>query len=491
MTDLKTVKPSVAVLSEDQIKEIYHQALRVLEESGVYFEDDLACAILRENGASHKGGNVISIPRKLVDDALMVTPESLVLYSRDGEATVFLEGDNSYFNTGGAAIKQMESDGLTARPTTAKDLVDMARLVEGLAHVALQSTALVPSDVPTEISDSYRVYLLLKHSRKPMLAGAFSPIGIGHIHRLLAAAVGGDAELSARPRAVIDVCPSAPLKWSRLACNNIVDCARLRLPIEFISVPMPGACSSATLSGSVVVHTAELLSGIALAQAVSNNTPVIYGGAPMYFDMRSMSTCLSALEASMIIMAYAQIGKFLKLPVHAYGLLSDAKANDFQAGMEDATSGLLAGLAGVNIISGVGMLEFARITSMEKIVMDNDVAGMIIRLKRGIDVNEETLATDLIISHGPGGDYMGTRHTLKWFKNEPYLPSEVIDRSMPKGEVSRDAGGIQKRAATMVKRILDAQPLEMEFENRRALDLTMAGIMEKYSIKSLPGFNRG
>ena len=488
MPEFSPIHPAVALLDQARIREIYERALRVLEESGIYFEDDEACAILREKGALDKGGNKMGISRLMVEEALKVTPESLCLYSRDGEAMVFLEGDNSYFNTGGAAIEQMESDGLSTRPTTARDLAEMARLVEGLEHVALQSTALVPNDVPTEISDSYRVYILLKHSRKPMLAGAFSSIGIRHIHQLLASAVGGEAELAARPRAVIDICPSAPLKWAKLACSNIIDCARLRLPIEYISVPMPGACSPATLAGSVVVHTAELLSGIVLAQAVKHDTPIIYGGAPMYFDMRAMSTCLSALEASMIIMAYAQVGKFLNLPVHAYGLLSDAKVSDFQAGLEDAMSGLLAALAGVNIISGVGMLEFARITSLEKIVMDNEVAGMINRLKRGIDITEETLATDLIIEHGPGGDYMGSRHTLKWFKKEPYLPSEIIDRGMPKGE-ERDSFAIQKRARAVVRRVMVAQPAEQKFEHRAALDRTMKKIMEKYGIESLPDFS--
>lgn len=488
MTDCQTLKPSLSVLTEAQIKNIYQEALRVLEESGIYFESDEACQILKKNGATVKAGNIVSIPRQMVEAALKVTPESLTLYNRDGEPSVFLEGHNSYFNTGGAAIEQMESDGLTTRPTTAKDLAEMVRLVEGLDHVALQSTALVPNDVPTEISDSYRVYQILKHSRKPMLAGAFSAAGIKHIHTLLAAAVGGEAELAARPRAVIDICPSAPLKWAQLACDNIIDCAKLRLPIEYISVPMPGACSPATLAGSVLLHTAELLSGIVLAQLVKPQTPIIYGGAPMYFDMRAMSTCLSALEASMIIMGYAQMGKFLKMPVHAYGLLSDGKVSDFQAGLEDAMSGLMAALAGVNIISGVGMLEFARITSLEKIVMDNEVAGMISRLKRGLEVNEETLAADLIIQHGPGGDYMGARHTLKWFKKEPYLPSNIIDRQTPKGE-KRDFGAIQKRATTVVEKVLAAQPAELSFDHRPALDEAMRQIMKKYDIKSLPEFN--
>ncbi len=481
--------PKITLLREEQIREIYQQALRVLEESGVYFEDDEACALLKAKGATDKGGNILAIPRKMVEEALAVTPESLCLYSRDGEATVFLEGGNNYFNTGGAAIEQLESDGLTTRPTTARDLAQMARLVEGLPHVALQSTALVPSDVPTEISDSYRVYLLLKHSRKPMLAGAFSPIGIKHIHALLAAAVGGAAELAARPRAVLDICPSAPLKWANLACRNIIDCARLRLPIEYISVPMPGACAPATLAGSILLHTAELLSGITLAQITAPGTPVIYGGAPMYFDMRTMSTCLSALEAGMIVSGYAQMGKFLKLPVHAYGLLSDSKLNDFQAGMEDALSGLLVALSGVNIISGLGMLEFCRITSLEKIVMDNEVAGMIHRLKQGVTVNEETLAADLIIKHGPGGDFMGQKHTLKWFRREPYSPSEVIDRDMPKESVERGGRSIQKRAETRVHQLLDSQPAALEFDTRRDLDAAMRAIMDQYQIKTLPEFD--
>ena len=193
-------------------------------------------------------------------------------------------------------------------------------------------------------------------------------------------------------------------------------------------MPMPGAASPATLSGSILVHTAETLSGLVLAQCVSPGTPVIYGGAPVHFDMRFGTTPLSAMEATMIAAAYAQMGKYFGLPTHTYAGLSDAKVIDTQAGLETGMSGVVAQLAGINMISGAGALDFVSCISLEKLVIDNEICGLALRLDRGVDCSEEAMAAELVARLGPGGDYLTTDHTFAWFKKEPYTPSPVIDR---------------------------------------------------------------
>jgi len=392
-----------------------------------------------------------------------------------------------YFDPGSAAIKFLESDGETIRPTLSKDLVNLARLVDGLEYIELLSTALVLYDVPMNVGDAYRVYLLLKNSSKPMIAGSFSVEGIGRIAKLLAAAVGGGEELRARPRAVIDICSSAPLKWTHISCQNIIDCARLGLPIETISVPLPGACSPATLAGSVLIHTVESLSGLVLAQSINPGHPVVYGGAPMNFDMRFNTTSLSALEATMMTACYAQMGKYYALPTHTYACLSDAKEVDAQAGLETAMSGVLASLAGVNVISGPGILDFCTVLSLEKLVIDHEICGMSKRLVKGINFSAETVAGELICALGPGGDYLSSEHTFRWFKAESFYPSQLIERRNRDTWEKLGKKTIKEKAAEKVIDILSnhcTRPLCDE--KTLALDNVMLAIMKELNITELP-----
>ena len=253
--------------------------------------------------------------------------------------------------------------------------------------------------------------------------------------------------------AVFDICPSPPLKWTHISSQNIIDCARFGLPLETVSMPMPGAASPATLSGSILTHTAESLSGIVLAQCVNPGAPVVYGGAPVHFDMRFGTTPLSAVEATMIAAASAQMGKYYGLPTHTYAALSDAKTVDAQAGLETSMSGIIAQLAGINVISGAGALDFVSCMSLEKLVLDNEICGMALRLHKGIDCSPEAMAVELVRDLGPGGDYLSTEHTLDWFKKEPYIPSPVIDRCDRNSWVARGGKDAFERSREKVREI--------------------------------------
>jgi trimethylamine--corrinoid protein Co-methyltransferase len=422
-------QPKLRMLTEGQIKTIHEKALEILEQTGVYFPDAETLEVLVENGAVvDSGSKIVKFPPKMVMEAVEKVPSSFRLYDRNGEIAATLGEGNTYFDPGSSGIRMLEADGVTAREAVGLDLVKIAKVCESMGNISLLSTALTPYDIPKNIGDSFRVYALLKHSTKPFITGAYSKEGIRTIRELLAADAGGYEALRAKPRAILDITSLPPLKWTEISCQNILDCAAYGLPIETISVPLLGAAAPATLAGCVLMHTVETLSGITLAQTVNPGNPMVYGGASMYFDMRNMTTSLNSIETNMIGAAYAQMGKFYGMPVHTYAALSDSKMNDSQAGAETAVSGIIASLAGVDIISGPGMLDFCNTFSLEKLVIDNAICGMAKRLLRGIEFSDETLAADLITEMGSTGDYLSTKHTLKWYKKEPYLPSAVIDR---------------------------------------------------------------
>jgi trimethylamine--corrinoid protein Co-methyltransferase len=333
-----------------------------------------------------------------------------------------------HFDPGSAAIKIIDLGTGQARAPVTADLVAFARVTDSLPHMHAQSTALVPTDVPQVIADRYRLLLVLLHSAKPVITGTFSVEGFAVMKEMLLAVTGSEERLRQFPTAIFDACPSPPLKWSRLTTQSLLDCARSGLPAELVSMPLLGATAPQTLAGALVQHTAENLSGIVIHQLARAGSPILYGGSPAAFDMRHGTPAMGAAETTLLICAYAQIGRFLGLPTHGYLGLSDAKVVDAQAGLESALGIVMAALAGVNMVSGAGMLEFESCQSLEKLVIDDEICGMAERLVRGVEARGPVLAEDLFGNLSAGDHFLTSPHTLRWLREEMAYPSAVIDR---------------------------------------------------------------
>jgi trimethylamine--corrinoid protein Co-methyltransferase len=274
---------------------------------------------------------------------------------------------------------------------------------------------------------------------------------------MLAAIRGGTESLRAKPLAIFDACPSPPLRWSHLTSQSLIDCARAGIPSELISMGMTGATSPATIGGTLVQHVVENLAGLCLAQIARPGAPIIFGGSPSSFDMRQGTCPMGAVETMMIDCAYAQLGKRLRLPTHAYMALSDAKTNDAQAGFETGIGAVLAALAGINVISGPGMLDYESTISLEKMVIDDEVCALAYRLISGIVPREELLAEHLFEGFGPETDFLKSAHTRKWYRVEHLLPI-VVDRDPYDTWEAKGGRSIADRAADRVKDLLAKNP---------------------------------
>ena len=313
----------------------------------------------------------------------------------DGRPAVHYGGDDIHFDPGSAALAILDPETGQQRVPVTADFVRLMKLVEQLPQIDAQSTSMICGDVVPEIGDLYRLYLALNYIRKPIITGAFRTDTWWTMKEMLSAVAGGDAALAARPIAVFDVCPSPPLLWSDLTCQNLIDCARAGIPAELVSMPLAGATAPVTLAAAVVQHAAECLSGITIGQLARPGAKIVWGGSPAAFDMREGTTPMGDVGTWMIDCAYAQVGKHLGLPTHAYLGMSDAKVIDAQCGMESAGGTLMAALAGINMISGAGMMDFESCQSLEKLVLDAEMIGMAKRLVRGIEPRDEPIALTL------------------------------------------------------------------------------------------------
>ena len=462
--------------------------MKILEEVGVAVQSDSALRMLSDAGAEvDEAKKIARIPQHLVKEALGKAPSTIRLYSRDGKNDLLLEGNRIHYDPGSAAYYLLDSQTGDMRRPLSKDLADFVRLADGLENIHAQSTALVVSDVPDAIVDRYRLYVVLKNSPKSIVTGAFTIDGLYDMKDMLAAVVGGEQELARKPMAIFDLCPSAPLKWGDFIVQNLIDCAKYGIPAEILPMPQLGATGPVTLAGSLVQFNAEFLSGLVISQLVNPGAPVIYGGSPTTFDMRYCTPRLGAIETMMMGCAYAQIGKHYHLPTHMYLGLSDAKTVDAQAGFEAGTGIILGALAGINVISGPGMLNFENCQSFEKLVIDDSVCGMALRLVRGIEVDDQTLAVDVIKRVGVGGHYLADKHTREWFKKELFIPSELVDRRELKEWKTLGSKDAFQRAKEIAQKILkDHKPEPLSSDSERELDDVARRIMKRHGIDKLP-----
>ncbi len=280
------MRPVLNVL-EDELKEkVVIEAMEILEEIGFFVENQDAIELLKNEGVKIEQNRAI-IPQDLVKRALKTAPSSISLFNREGKEVSTLEGDNICFDPGSAALNVLDTETNEIRQAVTKDFIDFTKIVEQLEHIHAQSTAIVCSDVHEEVGDSYRLYLALIYSKKPIITGTFRKESFETMKNMLISIRGDEKRLREKPLAIFDACPSPPLKWSDLTCQSVIDCAKYGIPSEFVSMPMTGANAPVTILGSIVQHAAETLAGLVISQLVSPRAPVIWGGSPAAFDMRN------------------------------------------------------------------------------------------------------------------------------------------------------------------------------------------------------------
>ena len=466
------VSPSTELLSRSDLDSIHSASIRVLEKVGVTIHDKAALNLLQNSGAEiDMAKGRASIPESLISGSLAKAPRSITLHSINRKATFPLTGSNVYYSPGSTVPFILDLDG-TVRTPTSSDLVNLVRLNDALQNIQLQSTALgVLSDIPDNIVDAYRLYLVLKNSQKPIMTGALRTPGLRNMLGLLQIAAGGSEELARWPIAVFTATPTTPLAWEEFGIRTLSECGGAGIPVEIVPGPQLGITSPSTIAGALVQLNAEFLSGLVISQLTKAGAPVIYGGVGALFDMRYANARCAAIESMMLVSAYAEMGKYYGFPTSTYSGHTDAKTIDAQSGYEAGVGIILAALSGVNIVSGPGGMNFLYMQSLEKLVIDDAICGMARRLKRGISVNDETLAFDAIERAGPGGQFLGLKHTRDWVLQEQFMPSQVVDRQTLDGWKAKGSKGSAANAAEVGQRILGQhKPEPLPVETEKLLD---------------------
>jgi trimethylamine--corrinoid protein Co-methyltransferase len=452
-------------LSGEEIRRIHQASLRVLERTGVCVRHAAARELYRQAGARVDGDRV-TLHEGTVEAALATVPQRVLLAGRDPAQDVLLEGARVYAGTGGSPAAVVDPGETRPRAATLRDLTDLARLADALERCDFLVVPLTPTDVPEEDLPVNRFYACLSQSSKHVMGGLNSVAGARQVRQLGALIAGSEEALRERP--IVSAIASwmvSPLHLDPEVTDILLEWCSYGLPIALSSAPMAGSTSPVTLVGTLVQLHAEQLSGIVLTQSVRPGTPVLAGYIPGVADMRSGGYLGGAVEFGMMQAGAAQLARLCGVPIYGSGGMSDSKLPDIQAGTEKMATLLLAAMGGCNYIHhAIGMVANMSATSLEQAVIDDEIAGMVFRVLRGLAVSDEALAVDAIDRVGPGGHFLTDPHTLQFLRAEVFHP-RLADRQ---GWPAWGAGGqesMRGRARARVGNLLRThQPRGLEPE---------------------------
>ena len=424
-------EPSVRlnVLGKDAISKIHNATLEVLERTGITLNTEEGRKTLLDAGC--KAGdddNVIRIPAKLVESAIKSAPSSVVLSNRRGEESCFLGGWVTSYGTGSDCPFILDRQTEEKRLCTYEDVAGGALVCDHLDNFSFVMPVGIISDRPTSVADVYEVEATMRNTTKPVVFTAHNKRTFQASIDLAAATAGGLDKLQEKPTICLYAEPTSPLKHMPEATDKLIHAARMRIPVIFTPCPLMGATAPATGAGLLVLANAESLSGLVIHQLVNPGAPFIFGGVMNLLDMSTTIAPYGSPELHQLCAALTSLAHHYELPMFGTCGCSDAKRVDAQAGLEVGFSTLMATLSGQNLIHDIGFLESALITSYEMYILTDEAIGMAKHIARGVQVNDDTLAVDVIGSVGQKGNFLAEEHTLKQFKKEFYFP-KILDRT--------------------------------------------------------------
>lgn len=451
-------------LSENQVKMIHEASLRILEKTGFTFEPGLEDALdmLQSAGATIDRNKArIYFPEDLIMEQASKAPEQVILFSRDEKNDLDLTEHRVYMGTGGAAIRILDLETGESRPSTLNDLYQLGRLVDRLDNIHFFLRPCIPTDIPPTAYDVNVFYTCLKATGKHVMAGVNDEEGFHNVVKLASLVAGSLERLQERPFiSIITSFAISPLKLDTQTTRIMREAVRNRIPIVLSCAPMAGSTSPITMAGTLAQIHAEQLVGIAVCQLTNPGSPVLYGGIPGMANLRTMGYLGGAVECGMMNAAIHQLSHYIKVPNYNSSGLTDSKIPDPQAAWEKAFTSLLAAMAGSNYIHhAAGMLESMISVAYEQYVIDDEIIGMSCKVLKGIDVDSEHLALEVIDSVGPGGNFMMAPHTLDHMQDEYFNGNDVSDKKSRQKWEKEGSLNTRDRAKKIAQKILGEEEI--------------------------------
>lgn len=462
----------LSFLSEADMDSIHELSLRLLERVGVEMPVEAAREMLKRHGAYVNGSRVRLSP-KLIEEQLNLAPAHFTIHARNPQKDVLIGGHHAVFAPGYGAPILMDYE-LGPRRPTMQDYDNLVRLADALPNMDMSGHLLVePHDVPADRAYLHMLYSHMRHSDKPFIGSAAGARGAMASIEMAGILFGGKDRLKERPAMIALINTLSPLGFAAEMVEALMVFAEWRQPVVIAAMAQAGATGPVTIPGVLVQQNAEILAGITLAQCISPGTPVVYGSTSTIMDMHTAAAAIGSPEYAIFVVCNAQMARYYRLPSRSGGCLTDSQLPDAQAGLESMMSMLTAINAGVHfVLHAAGILGSYLTFSYEKMVIDDEICGMVRRYKAGFTMTDDDLAYETIAGVGPGGNYLMDEHTLRHFRSAFYRPALCNRDALPAWE-EKGRLDMGRRAHMRCKRLLAEHPIP-------PLDPIIARQLERY-----------
>jgi trimethylamine--corrinoid protein Co-methyltransferase len=437
-------------LTIDQQSRMKEASLEILELTGVRLYDQAALDLLRHAGIKITDDNLVHLPFNLVESAIDMAPREVTLYDRNGEYTLDTQGHCSFFGPGSDCLHIIDHRSGERRQPVLLDVIEGLTVCDALDNIDFVMSLFLPVDVDREYTDRYQMEAMLSHTTKPIIFVTYELSGCLDAVKMAEIVAGGATNLAEKPFTVCYINPTSSLRHNKEALQKLLYMAEKGLPLIYIPGATAGAAVPVTVAGSNAMRLAGSLVGLVLAQLKHEGTPVfIPGWGALALDMRSAVQIYTGPDHQGVAQAMAHA---VDLPMLALGGATDAKLIDQQSGIEAALTLLLNAITGSHLVHDIGYLESGLSGSLAQIVICDEILTWIKRALHPVEVNQETLALDLINQTGPDGYYLDKKHTVRHFR-EQWHPL-LFERDNYEGWTRKGSKTLANRAAERVSEIL-------------------------------------
>lgn len=443
------------ILTPEKIRLIHNTSLSILEEVGVRYEDkDESLELLHGAGAYVENNGVVKIPSHLVEQALRSVPKKVTLYDRKGQVSMVLEDRNVYFGCSADCLRYLDPYSGVSVPFTGEHSAIMAKIGDYCSNISFVNPVGVLSDCNPHLAAQISFMKVLLNTTKTINFISNELQSSADIIEIAAVVAGSREELRRKPF-IFHYCePIPPLTHSKDSCRKLMLCAEAGVPVVYNPYCMMGGTAPTTYAGALAQSFAEILSGLVLHQAKQAGAPFIIGNMPATMDMRTTIGTYGTPEFYLAIGAASELSHYYGLPFYGTAGTTDAEILDYQA-ITEATMGIFVNLLSwCNVVHDVGIMYHCSALSPELVVLSDEILDMLKVIRRGIKVNDETLALDVIKNVGPGGHYLEQVHTMRHFKEIWY--SSLFDRSM----AQETPVSVGKKVNQKVKEIIEKHQVE-------------------------------
>lgn len=443
-------------LTDEQFQLVHSASLEILERIGVRVDLGEALELLKHAGARVED-NLVRLPPRLVEQALQTAPKQVTLFNRHGEPVMPLDGDRCFFGPGSDCLNIIDHRTGERRKPVMQDVVEGMILCDALLNIDFVMSMFLPANVDQTIADTYQAEVMLSHTTKPIILVSYGASGLRNAVEMAEVVVGGPEALRAHPLLTCYINVVSGAVHNDECLEKLLYLAEKGLPSIYIPGSNAGVTSPISMPGAVALDMAGGLLGLVLSQLKREGTPYILSAMdPAALDMRTSVSPYAYAERGIIRSVSQRYG----LPTFALSGCSDSKVVDQQAAAEAALTMMAEVLMGGNIVHDLGYLESGLTFSFTQLAICDQMANWVKAFFSPVEVNDETLALNVITEVGPGGQYLKHKHTRAHFREHWY--PDLFERGNYTDWTQKGSQTLGERAATRVQKILDEhhpQPL--------------------------------